>query len=224
MLILKQLKKQLKTHSLLFNVDVPATGVTTLFGPSGVGKTTLLNMIGGLTVPDSGFISFNHRTFVDFSDSTHFCLSPQKRKIGYVFQDSLLFLHLSVKQNLCYGMPRKNTIEFEKIVQLLGVEHLLTRYPKHLSGGEKQRIAIGRALLSNPELLLMDEPLSSLDNEIKAELLNYLITLTQHINLPILYVTHNIDEMKILSNHAILLNRDGHNAVLNRTQIEEHFI
>lgn len=151
----------LGSHTLTLNETLPASGITAIFGVSGAGKTSLINAISGLTRPQSGRIVLNNRVLNDAEKKV--CLSPDKRRIGYVFQDARLFPHYSVRGNLRYGMAKSMAGQFDKLVALLGIEPLLDRLPSSLSGGEKQRVAIGRALLTAPELLLLDEPLASLD-------------------------------------------------------------
>lgn len=196
-----------KFPDLCLNVELslPARGVTGIFGLSGAGKSTLINLVAGLNTPDSGNIQLNDRTLFDHKLQIN--LPPEQRHIGYVFQDGRLFPHYKVKGNLQYGMPKSQKCgeNFDKIVQLLGLENLLNRYPHSLSGGEKQRVAIGRALLSEPDLLLMDEPLSALDLPRKRELLHYLQHLTQQVNIPILYVSHSLNELKLLADQVVLL-------------------
>lgn len=196
-------RKQLGNLSLVADLQIPAQGVTALFGLSGSGKTSLINLVGGLSHPDQGIISLNDRVLVD--KSKNICIPAHQRKIGYVFQDARLFPHYSVKGNLCYGNKKIAQDKFEQIVSLLGIEHLLKRYPITLSGGEKQRVAIGRALLTDPEILLMDEPLSALDLPRKHELMSYLENLSQQIQIPILYVTHSLDELLRLAKNVVLL-------------------
>lgn len=187
------------------DVSLPGKGISAVFGLSGAGKTSLINVISGLTKPDKGKIILNGRTLVD-SERGLF-IAPQKRHIGYVFQDARLFPHYSVKGNLQYGMPSAMLPQFDAIVELLGISHLLKRYPFTLSGGEKQRVAIGRALLTQPELLLMDEPLAALDLPRKQELMPYLEKLSQQVNIPIIYVTHSIEEIIRLASQLLLLER-----------------
>lgn len=193
---------------LHFSADLtlPNQGVTGIFGLSGSGKTTLINLVSGLLQPDAGYIRLNGRELVNCAKGI--CLPPNQRKMGYVFQDARLFPHYRVKGNLCYGMKKRTDGEtFERVVQLLGIEPLLKRYPITLSGGEKQRVAIGRALLSQPEILLMDEPLSALDLPRKLELLDYLDKLAQEIAIPILYVTHSLEELARLAQQVVLLDQ-----------------
>ncbi|HBU93462.1 MAG TPA: molybdenum ABC transporter ATP-binding protein, partial [Leclercia adecarboxylata] len=142
-------------HCLTLNETLPASGITAIFGVSGAGKTSLINAISGLTRPQSGRIVLNDRVLNDVEKRIY--LAPEKRRIGYVFQDARLFPHYKVLGNLRYGMAKSMAGQFDKLVALLGIEHLLDRLPSSLSGGEKQRVAIGRALLTAPELLLLDE-------------------------------------------------------------------
>lgn len=198
------IEKQLGQLQLKVYTHLPLQGVTAVFGRSGAGKTSLVNLLGGLTSPDKGEISlgdtllFKHKTVN---------LPPEKRRIGYVFQEARLFPHYSVKGNLTYGMRHKAPELFDKVVSLLGIEKLLSRYPCTLSGGEKQRVAIGRALLTSPQMLLMDEPLASLDLPRKRELLPYLQTLAQELKLPIVYVSHSLDEILQLADHMLVLHQ-----------------
>ncbi|MNB78624.1 Sulfate/thiosulfate import ATP-binding protein CysA [compost metagenome] len=190
-------------HSLTINETLPASGITAIFGVSGAGKTSLINAISGLTKPQSGRIVLNGRVLNDVEKRT--CLAPEKRRIGYVFQDARLFPHYKVLGNLRYGMAKSMTGQFDKLIALLGIEPLLNRLPSSLSGGEKQRVAIGRALLTAPELLLLDEPLASLDIPRKRELLPYLQRLAREINIPMLYVSHSLDEILHLADKVLVL-------------------
>jgi molybdate transport system ATP-binding protein len=187
-----------------FVSDAP---VTALFGRSGSGKTTVLNAIAGLVTPARGRIALGDTVFFDGASR----VSVQKRRVGYVFQEGRLLPHLSVRQNLLYGRffnGQHRTEEFERIVTLLDLSHLLARRPHGLSGGEKQRVAIGRALLASPRLLLMDEPLASLDTPRKAEILYYVERLRDEVRVPIVYVSHAIDEVVRLADTVVLLS-DG---------------
>jgi molybdate transport system ATP-binding protein len=186
-----------------------APGLTALFGRSGSGKTTLVNAIAGLLRPQHARIGINGRTLLDTSAGIF--VPPHRRRIGYVFQDARLFPHLTVRHNLLFGRffaRRTDNIDFNHVVDLLGIAHLLQRRPATLSGGEKQRVAIGRALLSRPELLLMDEPLASLDGARKDEILPYLERLRDELRLPIVYVSHAIAEVSRLADTVVLLS-DG---------------
>jgi molybdate transport system ATP-binding protein len=180
-------------------------GVTALFGPSGAGKTSLINMIAGLLKPDRGRIELDGESLDDIARRIH--VPAHQRRIGYVFQDARLFPHLSVAQNLDYGR-RMNGLTFDtseqaRIVHLLDLEGLLQRRPGKLSGGEKQRVALGRALLSRPRLLLMDEPLGSLDEERKSDILPYLIRLRDQAGVPMVYVSHDAGEVRRLATQVI---------------------
>ena len=196
-------KKQLGTLPLEAHLEIPSQGVTALFGLSGSGKSSLINLVSGLINPDEGVIALNDREL--FNSAENVCVPINQRNIGYVFQDARLFPHYTVNGNLRYGMKNTSKDEFNYIVELLGIGHLLKRYPITLSGGEKQRVAIGRALLTDPEILLMDEPLSALDLPRKRELMNYLERLSKEINIPILYVTHSLDELLRLAERVVLL-------------------
>lgn len=181
-------------------------GITALFGRSGAGKTSIINMVAGLTKPDSGFIKIGDRTLFESMQGIN--IPAYQRRVGYVFQEARLFPHLTVRQNLKYGAlfsKNRDKHHFSYIVSLLGIDHLLERRPLHLSGGEKQRVAIGRALLSTPDILLMDEPLASLDDIRKNEILPYLERLRDDASIPILYVTHSISEITRLANSVVLV-------------------
>ncbi|SLK19666.1 molybdate transport system ATP-binding protein [Enterobacter sp. NFR05] len=193
----------LGTHRLQVDENLPASGITAVFGVSGAGKTSLINAISGLTRPEQGRIVLNDRVLYDAEKKI--CLPPEKRRVGYVFQDARLFPHYNVLGNLRYGMAKSMAGQFDKLVALLGIEQLLERLPGGLSGGEKQRVAIGRALLTAPELLLLDEPLASLDIPRKRELLPYLQRLAREINIPVLYVSHSLDEILHLADKVMVL-------------------
>lgn len=181
-------------------------GVTALFGHSGAGKTTLLKMIAGTLRPETGRIAIGD--FVLFEAQKGINLPPEKRRIGYVFQEARLFPHMSVKGNLTYARwagRRETTRSLDEVVALLGIDHLLNRRPATLSGGERQRVAIGRALLSDPALLLLDEPLSSLDHARRQEILPFIERLRDESHVPIVYVSHEIDEVARLADEIVLL-------------------
>ena len=207
----------LGNHTLTLNETLPASGITAIFGVSGAGKTSLINAISGLTRPQSGRIVLNDRVLNDVENKIY--LSPDKRRIGYVFQDARLFPHYSVRGNLRYGMAKSMAGQFDKLVTLLGIEPLLDRLPSSLSGGEKQRVAIGRALLTAPELLLLDEPLASLDIPRKRELLPYLQRLTREINIPMLYVSHSLDEILHLADKVLVLEEGSVKAFGNLEEV-----
>ncbi|WP_454666646.1 ATP-binding cassette domain-containing protein [Acinetobacter calcoaceticus] len=172
-----------------------------LFGASGSGKTSILHAIAGLNTPRSGLIKIQDQTWFDSNQKIN--LSTQKRHIGLVFQDAQLFPHKTVKQNLLFGLKhlaqQERHFEADYIIELLKLEHLLERMPIKLSGGEKQRVALGRALLYSPKLLLLDEPLSALDANHKAEIIPFFQKIKQEIKIPMIYVSHDIQEIKQLT-------------------------
>jgi len=192
-----------------FTLDVdltlPEQGVTCLYGPSGCGKTTLLRAIAGLDY----YQQSEFRLGDDYWQQDNYFLPPHERPIGYVFQDASLFPHLNVLNNIEYGMKRVShadrKVSLDQAIELLGIGPLLSRYPETLSGGERQRVAIARALAVSPRLLLMDEPLSALDEARKQEILPYLETLHKTLNIPVLYVTHSQDEVLRLADYLVLL-------------------
>jgi molybdate transport system ATP-binding protein len=196
-------------------------GVTALFGRSGAGKTTIVNMVAGLTRPHSGRIILHGKTLLDTRARVD--VSTRWRRVGMVFQEARLFPHLSVRANLLYGRwagRRKAQADFQKVVGLLGLESFLQRRPQSLSGGEAQRVAIGRALLAGPEILLMDEPLSQLDGARRAEILPFLERLAHDGGVPILYVSHAIDEVARLADQMVVLSEGR---VIASGPIEEVF-
>lgn len=195
--------KKLASFVFEFKHEINCQGVTAILGVSGSGKSTLINLINGLIKPDNGYINLKQDSLVD--TEKHIFVTPEKRQIGTVFQDALLFPHYKVIKNLTYGAKSLDTEKFDDIVTVLNIGSLLDRYPAMLSGGEKQRVAIGRALLTNPKLLLMDEPLSALDMPRKKELLSYINKLVSDLNIPIIYVTHNINEVKRIAQHVAVL-------------------
>ena len=180
-------------------------GATALFGPSGAGKSSVVAAIAGLLRPDQARIAVGGEILTDTAHGVH--IPVERRRLGLVFQDARLFPHMRVRENLRYGLRRapSGTIAFDDIVELLGIAPLLDRRPHTLSGGERQRVAIGRALLAQPRLLLMDEPLASLDATRKAEILPYLARLKTALALPIVYVTHALDEVLFLADTLVLL-------------------
>ncbi len=181
--------------------------VSALFGPSGAGKTTLLNLLAGLARPREGRIVIDGEPWCD--TAADIFVPPHRRRIGYVFQDARLFPHLSVRRNLNYGRwlarGRGKTVTLDEVTALLGLEPLLARRPGALSGGEQQRVAIGRALLTNPRLILMDEPLSALDAARRAEILPFIERLRDRFAIPIVYVSHAIDEVERIADEIVSL-------------------
>ena len=180
-------------------------GVTGLFGPSGAGKSTTLAIIAGLLRPRSGVIRLGGRTLLDTTAGV--CLPPEKRNIGMVFQDGMLFPHLPIEANLRYGLKRRpaQQIDFGRVVEILELGDLLRRQPITLSGGQRRRVALGRALLRGPELLLMDEPLTSLDEGLKGRIVLYLERALAEWQIPTLLVTHDIAEMQRLAERVVML-------------------
>ncbi|MGZ4958475.1 MAG: molybdenum ABC transporter ATP-binding protein [Methylomonas sp.] len=200
---------QLDYGSFQLSVDLqlPGSGVTVLFGPSGSGKTTLLRCIAGLQKAPQGYLRINGDVWQDSERGVF--LPTHKRSLGYVFQEANLFPHLSVEGNLQFGLKRisksAKQADLPHILNLLGIKHLLDRLPDQLSGGERQRVAIARALALNPKILLMDEPLASLDLKRKQEILPFLGRLHQELDIPVLYVTHSQQEVAQLANHLVIM-------------------
>lgn len=187
--------------------DAPSAGITALFGRSGSGKTTLVNALAGLVRPDRGRIAVDGEILFSATDGID--RRPERRRLGYVFQEGRLFPHYSVRGNLRYGMPRGQprdpALGFDAVVELLRLAPLLQRRPSNLSGGEKQRVAIGRALLADPRLLLMDEPLASLDLAHRAEILPFIEELRDRLRIPIVYVSHAMEEVVRLADTLVLM-------------------
>lgn len=202
-----RLQLQRADFSLDVNLQLPGHGVTALFGPSGCGKTTCLRSLAGLERAQ-GRITVNQQIWQD--DALKQWLPTHQRALGYVFQEASLFAHLSVQKNIDYGLKRtpieRRKVSKEQAVELLGIAHLMERMPATLSGGERQRVAIARALATSPEVLLMDEPLAALDAQRKAEVLPYLDQLQRHLQIPVIYVSHSMDEVARLAQHMVLIN------------------
>lgn len=196
---------QSSEFSLEVDLAIPGHGITAIFGPSGSGKTTLLRCVAGLEQADRGRLSVNGETW----QSDTIFVPTHKRPLGYVFQESSLFPHLTAQGNLTYAIKRSgardSTELYERVITTLGIESLLQRYPSQLSGGERQRVAIARALLIRPRVLLMDEPLASLDTARKQEILPYLKRLKSGFEMPVLYVSHSMDEVARLADHVVVL-------------------
>lgn len=201
------LRKNLGSFNVNIAFKAAGSGTTVLFGHSGAGKTSVINMMAGLVRPDSGRIVINGRTIFDSQKKID--LPPEKRRFGYVFQEGRLFPHLTVRANLVYGMKRiparERVVEMDQVINLLGIGRLMDRRPAALSGGEKQRVAIGRALLTSPNLLLMDEPLASLDAERKSEVLPFISRLSKRLSIPIFYVSHALDEVIHLADTLVFM-------------------
>ena len=186
--------------------ELPTPGVAALFGRSGCGKSTLVNVIAGLLKADSGWVALDDAVLLD--TALRIDVLPERRRIGYVFQDARLFPHLSVAANLRYGQRRAQVPSFvgiDLVADLLDLGALMSRRTHQLSGGERQRVAIGRALLSQPNLLLLDEPLASLDASRREEVLPYLETLRDQLSIPMVYVSHDFDEVLRLATHLVLM-------------------
>jgi molybdate transport system ATP-binding protein len=181
----------------------PATGITALFGRSGAGKTSIVNALAGLLTPARGRIAV--RDEVLFDSARKINLPPERRRLGYIFQEGRLFPHYSVRGNLLYGAKRADGAAFDRIVALLGLGDLLRRRPGDLSGGEKQRVAIGRAILAGPRLLLMDEPLAALDTARKEEILPFIAALRGALDIPVVYVSHAMEEVIRLADTLVLV-------------------
>jgi molybdate transport system ATP-binding protein len=201
---------RLRQGAFLLDVTLTAQSKTlALYGPSGAGKTTLLNIIAGLAHPDEGRVAIDGVTFLDTSGRVD--LSPRQRRVGYVFQELRLFPHLRVEKNLLYGRrfapSGERSVDFDQAVDLLGIRPLLNRWPARLSGGEKQRVAIGRALLANPRLLLLDEPLAALDEMRRGEILTYIEKLRDAFAIPIVFVSHRISEVDRLAGDVAVLDQ-----------------
>ena len=199
--------RQLAGFRLDATFTAPTPGVIALFGRSGSGKSSLTNVIAGLLAPDSGTVCLDGEVLTDVRRGL--TVPVERRRIGYVFQDARLFPHLSVAGNLRYGERRRRDaptlIGFDEVVELLGLARLLERKPWQLSGGERQRVSLGRALLSQPRLLLLDEPLASLDVARREEVLPYLVALRDRLSMPMVYVSHQFDEVLRLATHLVLL-------------------
>lgn len=190
--------------------DAPSTGVTCVLGPSGCGKTTLLRCIAGLLRPDRGRFELDGAVWADTEQDVF--LPPHRRPIGYVFQEPSLFEHLDVRRNIHYGLKRvpasQRRIEVEQIVAWLGLSELMHRDVHGLSGGEKQRVAIARTLATSPQLVLMDEPLSALDEASRDEIIPYLVRLHRELSIPVIYVSHHLREIAQLADYLLVM-KDG---------------
>jgi molybdate transport system ATP-binding protein len=202
-------KQRLGSTQMDISLQTATTGVLALFGPSGAGKTSILNWLAGLNRPDSGSITIDGRVLFDAAAGIN--LPPEQRDLGYVFQEPRLFPHLGVRANLLYGRhlrrrtDHRTEITFDQVVHLLGIEHLLARRIGGLSGGEQQRVSIGRALLAQPRLLLMDEPLAAVDARRKSEILPFIESLHAELSIPIVYVSHDADEILRIADQVALI-------------------
>jgi molybdate transport system ATP-binding protein len=206
MLKVRVLKKR-DGFTLDATFEAPTPGVVALFGRSGCGKTTTIDIMSGLLEADEARVEVDGRILAD--TAAGISVPPEQRRMGYVFQDGRLFPHMSVLRNLRYGLKRtrasQQTIGFDQIVALLGLEKLLQRQPYQLSGGERQRVSLGRALLSQPGMLLLDEPLAALDAARREEVLPYLERLRDNLSIPMVYVSHQFDEVLQMATHVVLM-------------------
>lgn len=199
-------KKKIGDLNMAVDFSIAKPAITALIGRSGAGKTSLAKMLAGLVRPCSGRIAFNETVFFDSEEGID--LPPEKRGIGYVFQEHRLFPHLSVRSNITFGRRlggRKNGERLSKVVELLGLDRLLNRRPETLSGGESQRVAIGRALCACESFLIMDEPLSSLDAGLKEGILDYIAMIPKNFSFPMIYITHDMREVQRLAAEALVI-------------------
>ena len=200
-------RTQYGDFALAVDLRLPGRGVSGLFGPSGCGKTTVLRCMAGLQHGLDGRLVVNGECWQD--DERALFVPPHRRPLGYVFQDIHLFAHLDVRRNLTYGMNRVPAVQrrlaWDRVIELLGIGQLLERMPARLSGGERQRVGIARALLTSPQLLLLDEPLAALDLARKQEILPYLESLRDELSIPIVYVSHSPDEVARLVDHLVVM-------------------
>ncbi|HEY0548993.1 MAG TPA: ATP-binding cassette domain-containing protein, partial [Verrucomicrobiae bacterium] len=207
-LVLEELRVPLAEFTLDVAVEIQAR-VTGIVGPSGAGKTTLLDLIAGIIRPRDGRIVLDGAVLDDSKNGTH--VPTRERRMGYVPQDVALFPHLDVRRNLLYGhrpdREARPLFSFEHVIEILEIDHLVERDVTELSGGEKQRVSLARALLSSPRLLLLDEPLSSLDPSLKAQIISYLKRVRDEFQMPMLLVSHNVGEIEQLCDGAFTLNR-----------------
>jgi len=201
------IEKKYKNFHINIKYTCEDIDITALSGRSGAGKTSVINMISGLCKPDKGHIIINNKCV--YNSSKKINIPPEKRRFGYVFQEARLFPHMSVMSNLTYGMKlvpaKKRYINIDHVIDLLDLAKVLNRRPAKLSGGEKQRVAIGRALLTSPYLLLMDEPLASLDQSRKHEVLPFIKKLSTELSIPVLYVSHNMEEISAIAKKILVL-------------------
>jgi len=180
-------------------------GITGIYGPSGSGKTSLLHAIAGLAHPAKGEIKINGKTLFDSAESIN--LPPEKRNIGYVFQEGRLFPHMTVKKNLLYGIKKKVTckVSFDEVVEMLNLGHVLSSKPSQISGGERQRTALGRSLLSSPQILLLDEPFSAVDTSLRQQILPFILRIQLKVKIPILVVSHDLPDLLKLTDDLFIM-------------------
>ncbi|WP_072889429.1 sulfate/molybdate ABC transporter ATP-binding protein [Ornithinibacillus halophilus] len=194
-------EKSLKNYTLHIDLSV-GEEIITLVGPSGSGKTTILNCIAGVSHPDEGIIQLNDKVLYETSKKP---LAIQKRNIGYLFQDYALFPHMTVEKNIQYGLKDYKLVE--KLIDIVGIKPLMDSYPHQISGGEKQRVALVRALATKPDALLLDEPFSALDEKTRVECQDELLRIHEEWKIPIILVTHHMEEAKKMGNRKIQLNK-----------------
>jgi len=217
-------KARQRRNEFMLDVTFEAgRGLTALFGPSGAGKTTVLNIIAGTQRPDSGRVVVAGRTLVD-TDAGIF-LPPHKRRVGFVFQDAQLFPHLTVEQNIKFGRwftrDGNGAPPLDLVTDVLGIGSLLKRRPATLSGGEKQRVALARALLAAPRILLMDEPLSGLDDARRNEIMKLIERVRDDFKIPIIYVTHTRDEVRRLATEVVWLKAGHVEAIVRASELPD---
>jgi molybdate transport system ATP-binding protein len=202
----KKLISATGTMVLSVNTTIHEGSLVTLYGKSGAGKTTILRILGGLTTPDTGTIKVNNTTWLDTSKKIN--LKPQKRKVGFVFQDYALFPHMTVKENLAFALVKgQNPTIINHLIEMVELGELQHRKPNTLSGGQQQRVALARALVQKPKLLMLDEPLSALDEEIRYKLQHYILTVHKEFGLTTLLISHDISEVLRMSDIVIELNQ-----------------
>ncbi len=208
-MIALQLPIRRDSFALDINLELPASGISGILGPSGCGKTSLLRALAGLDKHNGGKLAVGDHCW----QSETVFVPAHRRGVGYVFQEATLFEHLNVEQNLHYGLKRvpeaERRVSLQQAIELLDIARLLKRKPAGLSGGERQRVAIARALAVSPELLLMDEPLAGLDFAMKQEVLSYIATLQQQLEIPVIYVSHVAEEVARLADHLVLMDNNG---------------
>ena len=218
-LLLKKISLPLTDFPLVIDVEIQ-NQVTAVFGPSGAGKTSLLDLIAGLRQPKSALVQLGDRVLTD--TATGMNVPTRHRQIGYVPQDLALFPHLSVRDNLLYGCKGIRTLDalfsYEHVTQVLEIGPLVNRRTTNLSGGEKQRVALARALLASPQLLLLDEPLASLDTVLKSKIIPYLARIRGEFHIPMLYVTHDWSEVQALCSEALIMERGE---IVRRERIQQ---